>query len=66
VTDSDDVRVITFRPTGEDWQRKTAEMRDTAEALLDAVSEEASSGARFEEITATREHRETLQEDEGP
>jgi tRNA threonylcarbamoyladenosine biosynthesis protein TsaE len=66
VSGSDDVRVITFRPIGEDWLRKVEEMRDTAEALLDAASEESSSGARFEEIVPTREHREPAEErDEG-
>jgi tRNA threonylcarbamoyladenosine biosynthesis protein TsaE len=49
--DEVDRRVITFRPTGEDWIRKLGAMRETAEALLDAASPETSEGSRFEFVT---------------
>lgn len=48
---SDDDRVLTFRPVGEDWVRKIMGMRDTAEALLDAAAAESAGGSRFEVIT---------------
>lgn len=53
VSDPDDVdqRVITFRPTGEDWIRKLVAMRETAEALLDAASPDVSKGSRFEMVS---------------
>lgn len=44
---SDDDRRITFRPHGVEWIVKIQSMRDTAETLLDAASEETSSGPRF-------------------
>lgn len=55
--EADEDRVLTFRGTGEDWNRKIASMRSTAEALLDAASDETSSGGRFEEVTQARDHR---------
>jgi tRNA threonylcarbamoyladenosine biosynthesis protein TsaE len=53
VSDPDDIdrRVITFRPTGEDWITKVVAMRETAEALLDAASPDVSEGSRFELVS---------------
>ncbi len=45
--DREDERLIVFRPHGQEWIRKIQAMRETAEALLDATSAEASKGARF-------------------
>ena len=45
--DREDERLIVFRPHGQEWIRKIQAMRETAEALLDATSAEASTGARF-------------------
>lgn len=42
-----DERSLVFRPRGQEWIRKLQDMRETAEALLDAASSEESSGARF-------------------
>lgn len=47
--DADEERDIVFRPTGQEWVRKLASMRATAETLLDAVSSDAASGSRFED-----------------
>lgn len=54
---ADDERTLTFKPVGEEWVRKILEMRATADALLDAASEEMSQGSRFEEVTHPRDHR---------
>ena len=64
-TDSsdDDERLLTFRPRGEDWTRKVEGMKDVAEALLDAASEEVAGPARFIELS--REDLRTYQQ-EGP
>ena len=45
--DDDDARRITFRPHGAEWIVKIQSMRDTAETLLDAASEETGTGHRF-------------------
>ncbi len=55
--DADDDRIVTFRVTREDWSRKLFEMRETAETLLDAMSEGQSEGNRFEDLSQSREHR---------
>ncbi len=55
--DEEDHRVVTFRPRGEDWIRKLMEMRDTAEALLDAASSEMTTASRFEVTTTARDDR---------
>lgn len=55
--DAEDERDVIFRGIGEDWTRKLFETRSTAEALLDAASEEQSVTARFEEVSVTRDHR---------
>lgn len=55
--EADDDRVVGFRATGEDWSRKLFEMRSTAEALLDAASDEQSVGSRFTEVPPARDHR---------
>lgn len=47
--DREDDRTILFKPRGEEWVRKVEGMRPTAEALLDAASEEQFSGARIVE-----------------
>lgn len=51
VDGSDDHRILTFRPIGEDWIRKVMGMTETAEALLDAAGMGHSEGARFEVVT---------------
>ncbi|MFN2388327.1 MAG: tRNA (adenosine(37)-N6)-threonylcarbamoyltransferase complex ATPase subunit type 1 TsaE [Actinomycetota bacterium] len=49
--DRDDDRVVTFRPQGDEWWRKLASMRETAEALLDAASPpDAALAPRFTEL----------------
>lgn len=55
--EAEDDRAVTFRGAGEDWIRKLIEMRSTAEALLDAASENEYSGRRFEEVALARDHR---------
>jgi tRNA threonylcarbamoyladenosine biosynthesis protein TsaE len=45
--DDDDARRVTFRPHGAEWIVKIQSMRDTAETLLDAISEETGTGHRF-------------------
>lgn len=47
--DGDDLRVITFRPHGPEWGAKLDAMRTTAEALLNALSEEETTSDRFVE-----------------
>jgi tRNA threonylcarbamoyladenosine biosynthesis protein TsaE len=44
---SDDMRALVFKPHGVEWITKVQTMRDTAETLLDAASEETGAGARF-------------------
>lgn len=55
--EDEDERVVTLRPRGEEWIRKILEMRETAEALLDAASELEGLGQRFEEVADTRDDR---------
>lgn len=55
--DADDDRTVIFKVTREDWSRKLFEMRETAETLLDAMSEGQSEGNRFEDLGQSREHR---------
>ena len=43
----EDLRRITFRPHGAEWIGKIQSMRDTAETLLDAASDETGTGPRF-------------------
>jgi tRNA threonylcarbamoyladenosine biosynthesis protein TsaE len=45
--ESDDDRVLYFKPHGIEWAGKLEVMRSTAETLLDAASTDASVGARF-------------------
>jgi tRNA threonylcarbamoyladenosine biosynthesis protein TsaE len=45
--EAEDERIVTFRPRGNEWIRKLLDMRQTAEALLDAASSETSQAARF-------------------
>lgn len=45
--DEEDARIVVFRPHGDEWWRKLAGMRETAEALLDAASATPSRGPRF-------------------
>ena len=45
--EDDDARRITFRPHGTEWIVKIQSMRDTAETLLDAASDETGTGPRF-------------------
>lgn len=59
VDGADDDRILTFKAGGEDWTRKLFEMREIAESLLDAASDQQSRGSRFEEISPARDHRET-------
>jgi tRNA threonylcarbamoyladenosine biosynthesis protein TsaE len=49
-TETEDDRVIVFRPRGDEWLRKLGEMRKTAEALLDAMSPRESEGERFSDV----------------
>lgn len=49
--EEDDHRMLTFRPTGDEWIRKVMGMRETAEALLDAAAPETAQGSRFEVVT---------------
>jgi tRNA threonylcarbamoyladenosine biosynthesis protein TsaE len=53
--EADDARLVTFRPRGEDWVRKLFEMRETAEALLDAASSEMTDASRFTVVTGPRD-----------
>ncbi len=46
-SDSDDDRLIIFRPHGTEWIVKIQAMRDTGETLLDAVSPTTGAGSRF-------------------
>ncbi|MFP5298806.1 MAG: tRNA (adenosine(37)-N6)-threonylcarbamoyltransferase complex ATPase subunit type 1 TsaE [Actinomycetota bacterium] len=55
--DAADERIVTFRATGEEWSRKLFETRSTADALLDAASDEQYSGSRFSDVPVTRDHR---------
>lgn len=43
----DEYRAVAFRPRGPGWERKLDTMRVTAEALLDALSPDESTGERF-------------------
>ena len=44
-------RTFVFRPQSPDWLPKLESMRETAEALLNAASPEAGTGARFGDTT---------------
>jgi len=46
----DEFRAVAFRSRGPGWERKLDTMRVTAEALLDALSPDESSGERFTRV----------------
>jgi tRNA threonylcarbamoyladenosine biosynthesis protein TsaE len=46
----DDYRAVAFKPRGPGWERKLESMRITAEALLDALSPDESTGERFTRV----------------
>lgn len=48
--DLDEFRAVAFRARGPGWERKLDTMRVTAEALLDALSPDESSGERFTRV----------------
>lgn len=58
---NDSERTVMFIPYGPEWIRKLQEMRVTAEALLNAISDEDSGAPRFVETDSrgTRDHRDT-------
>jgi tRNA threonylcarbamoyladenosine biosynthesis protein TsaE len=45
--DGDDARNIVLRAVGTEWAHKLEQVKVTADALLDAASQESSSGSRF-------------------
>ncbi|HYI46399.1 MAG TPA: tRNA (adenosine(37)-N6)-threonylcarbamoyltransferase complex ATPase subunit type 1 TsaE [Actinomycetota bacterium] len=47
VSDPEDHRALTFRPHGAEWIAKVQSMRETAETLLAAASEVATTETRF-------------------
>ncbi|MDQ3963309.1 MAG: tRNA (adenosine(37)-N6)-threonylcarbamoyltransferase complex ATPase subunit type 1 TsaE [Actinomycetota bacterium] len=53
--EADDQRVISFRPRGPEWAHKLAEMRVTAEALMDALAPEGAPPNRFVEVPEPRD-----------
>ena len=59
--ESETHRKLTFRPHGAEWISKIQAMRDTAETLLDAASEETTSQPRFSvtDEPRPRDHRGT-------
>jgi tRNA threonylcarbamoyladenosine biosynthesis protein TsaE len=60
-TENEDHRALTFRPHGAEWIAKIQAMRDTAETLLAAASEETTTEPRFSvaDEPKPRDHRET-------
>lgn len=60
-TENDDHRGLTFRPHGAEWIAKIQAMRDTAETLLAAASEETTTEPRFSvtDEPKPRDHRGT-------
>jgi tRNA threonylcarbamoyladenosine biosynthesis protein TsaE len=46
----DEFRAVAFKPRGPGWERKLDSMRVTAEALLDALSPDESTGERFTKV----------------
>ena len=63
--DQDEYRAVAFRSRGPGWDRKLETMRVTAEALLDALSSDESSGDRFTRVPdhMSRHRRLDLPED---
>jgi len=63
--DLDDYRAVAFRSRGPGWERKLETMRVTAEALLDALSSDESTGDRFTRVPdhMSRHRRLDLPED---
>jgi tRNA threonylcarbamoyladenosine biosynthesis protein TsaE len=53
--EADDQRVISFRPRGPEWAHKLAEMRVTAEALMDALAPEGAPPNRFIDVPEARD-----------
>jgi hypothetical protein len=60
-------RVVTFWPQGVEWIRKLQQMRQSAEALLSAMSDEEVSLPRFMEVDTSRRSDNTggVREDQG-
>lgn len=55
--ETEDERIVLFRPRGEEWVRKLDGMRATAEALLAAASADTSPVARFVDADPERARR---------
>jgi tRNA threonylcarbamoyladenosine biosynthesis protein TsaE len=62
---ADSERDVSFFPHGSDWIRKVQEMRQTGEALLNAISAESSIPARFvaADRAAARDHSADMTDD---
>lgn len=61
IEEDDETRSVNFRPTGPEWAAKLASMRELAETLLNAASDEETGIERFREmpISPARDHRGT-------
>lgn len=66
VEEEDETRSISFRPTGPEWARKLESMKDLAETLLNAASDEVTAVERFRvlPIAPARDDRGTAAETE--
>ncbi|HEV3472402.1 MAG TPA: tRNA (adenosine(37)-N6)-threonylcarbamoyltransferase complex ATPase subunit type 1 TsaE, partial [Actinomycetota bacterium] len=53
--EAEEQRVISFRPRGPEWAHKLAEMRVTAEALMDAMAPDGAPPNRFIEAPEARD-----------
>lgn len=55
----DETRAINFRPTGPEWSAKLEAMKDLAETLLNAASDDETIAERFRvlQLPPTRDHR---------
>lgn len=62
----DETRAINFRPTGPEWAAKLEAMKDLAETLLNAASDDETSVERFQVLQSppARDHRGSISERE--
>ena len=65
--DDEDLRTVSFRPTGPEWASKLDSMRTLGETLLSAASPEDDVGERFKvvPIGPARDHRDSQRDAEG-
>jgi tRNA threonylcarbamoyladenosine biosynthesis protein TsaE len=66
IEDENETRTVSFRPTGPEWAQKLETMKDLAETLLNAASDDITTIERFRivPVPPARDHRRSAAENE--